>query len=73
MANTALHPPQFIAHFKDTDLHYPGGMVIHDDSLYISSLNEIRQYSVSTGRLVRISTLFEGAKFNFVTVAGQCN
>jgi len=63
----------FIYHFKDQDLSFPGGVVAHDDSIYVTSLSEVRQYSISTGRMIRISTRLEGAKFNFVTIAGQCN
>jgi len=63
----------FVSHFKHADLHLPGGMLAHDDSLYVTSMDTIKQYSISTGRLIRISTAFEGAVFNFVTIAAQCN
>jgi len=63
----------FISHFKDRDLGRNGGIVIHDDSMYVTSGSEIRQYSITTGRLVRISTVVEGAALTFVTIAAQCN
>ena len=64
---------QLVSRFRDADLHMMGGVVSHDDSLYVTSQSQIRQYSISRGRLIRVSTVFEGASFNFVTVAAQCN
>jgi len=64
---------EFKAHYKDNFLKRSGGMVSHEDSIYVTCRDEIRQYSQLEGKLIRVSTKLQGAEFSFITVAAQCN
>lgn len=67
------HTGEFLAHYKDIYLQRSGGMVAHEDSIYVTCRDEIRQYSLLGGNLIRISTKLQGAELSFVTIAAQCN
>lgn len=64
---------EFMERYRDKSLKRTGGLVTHDNSMYVSSQDEIRQYSLTDGQLIRISTKIHGAELGFVTVAAQCN